>query len=194
MSRALQIFLIICYGLAWLWSSSKPVAGFLFLAAIGTLISLPTIFKNVLAGMLISALLGVMVAAFPCLAPLLGIWLLINILAKIGEIIENFMLLVVSFVLYAVLLLLPLPVRIHVETSIIDANSAMMVNAIMFGIGTLIMQVTCHIFKQFGRKSSKTAAFIVGLPGFLIMLVIFLFSLHDGGDAADASGDNDGQY
>lgn len=188
MSKVLQIFLIACYGLAWMWSSSRPFLGFAFLALIGTLISIPTIFKNVLVGMLISAVIGALVAAFPCLAPLVVIWIFIRIAARIGEIVENFMPLILSSVLYLGLLFVPVYMRESL-VSAFDITSTTVAAATMFLMGAALMHATCYVFEKCGRNSSKTAAFIVGLPGFIILLVIFLFTIHSG----DA-GDGDGQF
>jgi hypothetical protein len=164
-----------------------------FLACVGTIISVPSIFKNVLVGALIWVALTALVAAFPCLAPILGIWLIIGILAKVAEIIQNFGLLAFSFALYGALLFVPTYVRLKLESSVIDASHTNLYALLMFLMGALIMQATCQLFGKFGRRGSKTAAFIIGLPGFIIMLVIFLFNLHKGAAEAGGSGDGGGQ-
>jgi hypothetical protein len=189
MSIVSQILLTVCYGLAWSWSSYDPPAGLLFLSAIGTLISLPKIFESVIAGIIISALLTAIVVLFPCCAPILGLWFIIKVLAKIAEIINNLILLIASSFLYGILLYIPLATRIRLENSITDADSTWLVPSLMVVIGALIMQAICSIFALFGHKSSKTVAFIVGLPGFLIMLIIFLFTLDGGEDGADGTDD-----
>jgi hypothetical protein len=189
MSAVLRIFLVVSYGAAWALASSRPVHGFLLLAGIGTLLSLPSIFQNILVGMLITALLTMLVAALPCLAPLLGIFVLIKILGKFAEIVRNFVLLVWSFLLYGLLLSAPLTIRTNYLPSFIDLNSTMLADLIMFVMGALIMELTCYAFSKLGHKrnQARTAAFIVGLPGFIILLGIFLFSLHGGPDLSDGS-------
>jgi uncharacterized membrane protein YeaQ/YmgE (transglycosylase-associated protein family) len=136
--------------------------------------------------------LTALVAMFPCLAPLLAIWFVIRILAKLEELRRNFVLLVLSFALYGVLLSVPLNIRTNMLSSVINANSTTLADIIMFVMGALIMQMTCYAFAKLGhrRNMTKTAAFIIGLPGFLVLLAIFLFGLHSGPGSVDGSDNN----
>lgn len=109
---ALSKILVVCYGIGWVasgWFDATP--GVVGLALATTLLTLPFFLissaRKMLAGFLISALIGLLIFVFPPVAFLAGVWAGISLVLKLTRLVRNFVPMAAGVGLYALVAVVP---------------------------------------------------------------------------------------
>lgn len=174
--RVLPALLAICYGIAWAWSSLSPNAGVVFFASVCMLASMPAIYKSIFSKAVISAMLGALILAFPCLAPLALIMSFVGIASIFLRIFKNAPLIIVGFMLYWGLSFAPSFVRGRMSVLAVPGPSFLL-TMILFVVGFFVVQLLFLLLGILGYRRLEVAAFTFGLPGFFIIIFMSIISL-----------------
>jgi hypothetical protein len=182
--------LTLIYGICWVCSSYRPGIGVLLFAFISLIASLPRIFMVLSIKVFIGVMVAALIITFPLLWPLGLLLAMFNVFSILRTILSRFFLLLATGAAY-LSLTAAAAVKQHLSHLYPDAYDILWV-AIAFLIGALALQVILALLRALGYSPQQSAAFILGVAGFYIILIfsfLLLFKGHHGGDG-DFTGDN----
>lgn len=183
MKKPLSLLLLIVYAAAFAWASFKPWDGFRLLLIAGSLVSLPIILEGLLKiakSLLIIAVLTTASICIPILAPFCAIYMIYAAYKQLTSIISHLFLIITGGGMYLLLYIVP------VRLADLFQLSPLLQGILLFVLGALAIISVCRMLIKLGYPGDKVAAFVIGLPGFLLLLLFTLSG--DMGDLMDDGG------
>lgn len=182
MSKALEIFLVLVYGGAWVLSLENRYLSILVLASIGVLICLPKLIYETFVAAIMSVLIASILLIIPCLTPCAIFLPFIFLCLKIYEVYQNLLLIITGFFLYGILLFAPLYIKTKLLILIGINTSDEIISLLIFAVGGGVMMGICYLLKKRGYTVNNIAIHTIGLPGFFVLLLAFFLRLGHGND------------
>jgi hypothetical protein len=169
---------VLSYGFACVTALSSPWRALLTLTLLGVLVSLPAIIRSLITGFSMMLLMSLVLLFLPFLLPLV---LLFKLLTKFGQVAQNWALLMAGVLLYTTLFYIP---AIMTSSSLLHltTENPQFANTLAFITGGTVMAGIGWFASRRGCDAARIAICTLGLPAFMLLLVLPLPHLFGDGD------------
>ena len=169
---------VLSYGLACVTALSSPWQALLTLTLLGVLVSLPAIIRTMITGFSMMLLMSLLLMFLPFLLPFV---LLFKLLTKFGQVAKNGALLMAGVLLYTALFYVP---TIMTSSSLLHltGENPQLAKTLAFIAGGTVMGGIGWVASRRGCDAARIAICTLGLPAFVLLLVLPLPHLFGDGD------------
>lgn len=167
------------YATSWYISYETPYDGLIFLLIVSLVLNLYAIMKRLFIGIIVGGFLAILGIFIPFLLPFI---LLLPLLFRFTELIKNLGLILIGFVLYFSAWYFP---NILPSTNFGFWDAEYKLLAFIIGLG--IMFLNYFILSKLGYKIKHITFYTIGLPAYILVILIPFVGHHSTHDFQDNS-------
>ena len=189
MSRSPLFYVFVSgYAIAWAVAAFNPLAGLGCLLLLSFPLSLVRLCTGLLQAMILGSILTIACLVMPVFAPII---VLIPLLRLLVSIVKNFKLAFGSIVLYCSAIAVPFMVQSNILAQILPETTGYqhaICSILQCALGASVAIGFFRLLEMLGHPEEETANFVLGFPGFMIGILLFIINAHnDGGTGGHTS-------